>query len=120
MDRVRFITHKGANILLLDASQCQAGDIFSLMTRAKAIIASQARGTLLTLTDVTGAQVNDMIKQQVKSFTLHNKPYVKAAAIVGVEGINKVLLDAVEISSKRQFQIFESLDQAKDWLADQK
>jgi len=120
MDRIRFISHKGVDILLLDFSGCQVMEIFPLFTRAKAVIASRPRGSLLTLADVTGTQVNDTISHQVKSFTIHNKPYVKASAVVGAEGIKKVMLGKVEIASKREFPEFETLDQAKDWLVEQK
>ena len=120
MDRVRFINHKGIEILLLDFSGCQAMEIFPIFNSAKSMISSRPHSSLLTLADVTGTQVNDTISQQVRSFTIHNKPYVKASAVVGVEGIKKVILGKVEIASKREFREFDTLEQAKDWLVEQK
>ena len=120
MERIRFITHKGAEILLLDCSDCKATDIFPLIARAKMLIASRPKGSLLALTDATGAEVNDALAQQVKAFSLDNKPYVKASAIVGVEGVKQIVLDSVELASRREFRTFPSLEEAKDWLAAQK
>lgn len=120
MERVKFIHHKGAEILLLDFSHSQVLEIFPLLAGARNRIASRPHNSVLTLTNVTGTQVNDSITQQIKTFTLHNKPYVKAAAVVGAEGIKKVILGNVEFASRREFQVFETIEQAKDWLAEQK
>ena len=120
MERIRFIQHKGAEILYIDFSECQVTEIFPLIAQAKAVIASRPRQSLLTLTDVTNTQHNDAVNQQMKSYTAHNKPYVKAAAVVGVEGLKKIVLDTIVLISKRQIQLFDTVEQAKDWLAEQK
>jgi len=120
MERIRFISHKGTEILLLDCSGCKAVELFPIIARARTLIASRPKGSLRTLTDVTGAEVNDALAQQVKAFSLHNKPYVKAAAVVGIEGVKQIILNSVELASRREFQVFDAVDAAKDWLAEQK
>jgi hypothetical protein len=120
MERIRFIQHKGAEILYIDFSECQVAELFPLFAQAKAMIASRPRQSLLTLTNVTNAQHNDAANQQMKSYTAHNKPYVKAAAVVGIEGLKKILLDTIVLISKRQIHPFDTIEQAKDWLAEQK
>jgi len=120
MERIKFINHKGAEILLLDFSNCTVQELYPLFVQAKAVITAQPRGSVLTLTDVTNAQVNDTITQQVKTYTIQNKPFVKASAVVGALGMLKVILGTVEFASKREFREFETLEQAKDWLAEQK
>ena len=120
MERIRFIQHKGAEILYIDFSGCQAAEIFPLVSQAKAIIALRPPQSLLTLTNVTNTQQNEAANQQMKSYTAHNKPYVKAAAVVGVEGLKKIVLDTIVLMSKRQIHPFETIEQAKDWLAEQK
>jgi hypothetical protein len=59
---------------------------------------------------------DDRVTQQMKEFTTHNKPYVRAAAVVGVEGVKKIILNAVMLFSKRKFHTFDSIDSAKAWL----
>jgi len=120
MERIRFIQHKGTEILYLDFSGCQAAEVFPLIAQAKTVIASRPPLSLLTLTDVTDTQQNDAVNQQMKIYTAHNKPYVKAAAVVGVEGFKKILLDTIVRISKRQIHPFDTIEQAKDWLAEQK
>lgn len=120
MERIKFIQHKGAEILYLDFSGCHVAEIFPLIAHAKTVIASRPPQSLLTLTNVTGTQQNEAVNQQFKIFTAHNKAYVKAAAAVGIDGLKKTVLDTIERIEKRQIHPFETVEQAKDWLAEQK
>ena len=66
---------------------------------------------------MTNARFNDEVSNGLKEFTAHNRPYVKAAAIVGITGLKRILFDAVMAFSKRNIETFDNLDQAKRWLA---
>ena len=55
----------------------------------------------------------------MKDLTTHNKPYVKASAVVGVDGLKKVVFNAVQTVSGRHLSSFETADQAKAWLVSQ-
>ncbi len=119
MERVRFIRHNHKEILFLDFSECKAAGVFPLMEKAKAVIASQAERSLLTFTDVTNMRFDDTLNQRMKEFTAQNKPFVKAAAAVGVTGITKILFEAIMLFSKRKLHAFETIEQAKAWLSAQ-
>jgi len=45
-----------------------------------------------------------------------NKPYVVAAAVVGVTGLKQIIYNAVMKFSGRKLTAFDSLAEAKDWL----
>ena len=119
MERVQFIHHKGKVILHLDFSDCKADEVLAVIAQAKSVIATQRPGSVLTLTDVTSAGFNSTVSEAMKQFVQHNKPYVAAAAVVGVTGLKQIILNAVMKFSGRHFHAFNSLDQAKDWLARQ-
>jgi hypothetical protein len=53
----------------------------------------------------------------MKEFAAHNKPYVKASTVVGITGLKKIIYDAVLMFSKRNISTFDSIDPAKEWLA---
>ncbi len=119
MERVQFIRHNGAEILFLDFSECKAGDVLLVIDKATPVITARPEKSLFTLSDVTNARFDDTVTHRMKEFTAHNKPFVKAAAVVGITGLKKILFEAVMMFSKRKIHAFETIEQAKDWLAAQ-
>jgi hypothetical protein len=119
MSRVQFITHKGKKILYFDLSSCKIAEISAVVAEAKRAVGSQPPGSVLALTNVTETELSKDSSAVIKDFTAHNKPFVKASAVVGVEGLRKVIYNAAMAFSGRQISAFTTLDQAKDWLAAQ-
>jgi len=119
MERVRFIDHQGKKILHLDFSHCKAAEVLQVIDQAKAVIVTQPPKSVMTLTDVTGTGFNSDVSESMKAFVNHNKPYVAAAAVVGVTGLKQIIFNAVVRFSGRKLSAFDTLDRAKDWLAAQ-
>lgn len=120
MGRITRIEHQGKPILLLDFSGLRDGEEFTrVVAEAKAYIASQPPSSVRSLFDATGAVYNAAVMAELKSFTAHNKPYVKASAVVGVEGILSIALMAVSKFSRRSFHLCKDRASALDWLAAQ-
>ena len=117
-DKVRFIQHEGKKILHLDFSRSRAEDVLVTISTAKKVIAMQPERSLLTLTDVTDARFNDAVAQELKAFTAHNRPYVRAAAVVGVTGLKRIIFEAVIAFSGRKLSTFDNLEKAKQWLTE--
>jgi hypothetical protein len=119
MERIRFIEHRGKTILHLDLTQAKPDDILRLIDRAKPVIAAQPPQSVRTLTDVTDLKFNTTASEALKAFVAHNKPFVKAAAVVGVTGLKQIIYNAVVKFSGRNLVAFDTSSQAKDWLATQ-
>jgi hypothetical protein len=68
------------------------------------------------LTYVRNARFDRKVTQALKEYTHQNKPYVRAAAVVGMSGLMQVILHAIIVFTRRRFATFDSLDEAKDWL----
>jgi len=119
MARVEFVTHQGKRILLIDLSQIKPEEGLPIIAEAKKLVGSHAPMSVLTMTDVTNAHYEMTLVQALKALSQHNKPNVKAASVVGIEGLMKVILTGVEKFSGRKFSIFSSRDEAKDWLVKQ-
>ncbi len=73
---------------------------------------------MLTLTIAGGSSFSGETISKLKELARDNTPYVKAGAIVGVTGLYKVVFNAVAIFSKRRFYLFDTIDEAMDFLAD--
>lgn len=116
MERVRFIQHQWRQILIIDFSYCTVQEALVTMDEARKIIRIQPEETLLILTDVTEGKYNMDVIESLKEFTAGNKPYVKASAVVGLDGLKKAIYNMVVIFSKRKIPVFSDAQEAKDWL----
>jgi hypothetical protein len=119
MERVRFITHKGKRILYVDFSNCKSAEAIALLDQARPVFASQPLGSVLALDNVTNTGFSPEGVKALGEFVLHNKPYVRAAALFGATDMLKVILNGTERKSNRSFPIFDTEEEAKDWLVEQ-
>lgn len=119
MERVSFVNHGGKEILLLDFSHMKAAEAIAMIEHARGVISSRPENSLLTLTDVTDIRFNDDLSRVMKEFTAHNKPYVRAAAVVGVTGLKRIIYNAVIAFSRRNITTFDDREAAKRWLTEQ-
>ena len=119
MGRVQMVAHKGKQIVYLDFSGCKVAELHPIIEEAKRMIASQPKESALVLSNVTDTEISRDTSALMKDFTTHNKPYVKASAIIGVDGLKKIIYNAVQAVSGRHISSFATLDLAKDWLISQ-
>lgn len=115
-ERVKFIEHQRKEILLLDFSDSNPDEVLKIIEHAKQVIRKKPEQSVLTLTDVTNARFNEKVGEGMKEFTVHNKPYVRAGAVVGVTGLKKIIFRAVMAFSQRKLEAFDDREEAKLWL----
>jgi hypothetical protein len=116
-EKIKFIHHKGKQILYIDFSNCSPQEMLSHMQQAQRLISTQPKNSVFTLTDVTNAHYDRKVSAALKEYTNANKPFVKAAAVVGISGLKEVILNAIIFFTRRSFSLFENLEDAKEWLA---
>jgi hypothetical protein len=57
------------------------------------------------------------MNQDLKDLAAGNKPHVRLSAISGLSPLQRVVLNTVKIFTRREFHLFDSKDQALDFLA---
>ncbi len=119
MDRAAFTNHKGKRILLIDLTGLQPGDFAPIIAQVEKLVSQEPRSSLLTLTDASKSRFDIPTVQALKNLSANNKPYVKAAAVVGIEGPLGILMDGLEKFSGRVFSRCGTREQAMDWLVQQ-
>ena len=120
MPDVTFIDHRGKRILLMDISDQHDPDAsIALGRRALEVITAQPEGSLLLLTDVSGARFNTGATAFMKEYSSVITPYVHASAIVGVGGIMRVILSTLVRVSGREIRVCGTRQEALDWLVQQ-
>ncbi len=122
MSRTRFIEHQGSRVLLFDyAGIRDTAEAKREIAESVRVVATQRpEKSLLVMTDVTDARYDSEVVQALKQLAAHNTPYVKASAVVGVRGLQKVVYQAVVWFSKRNLQLFDTREAALAWLAQQR
>ena len=113
---VGFISHKGKEVLLVDFSNCTPEEVKSVADEARRIITAQLQNSVLVLADFTGAQFSRDAVTRSKEVTTYDRPYVKRAAWVHTESLPRVFYDAIKAFSQREFPIFETYEEALEFL----
>ena len=120
MPKIDFIEHRQKKILFFDIRDNPDSEIsMRIGDQAKAIIMAQPPKSVLLLTDVTRAHYTPEATDYMKEYSSQITPYVKASAMVGVSGIRNIIFKALIRVSGRNIKLFDDLEKAKDWLAEQ-
>lgn len=117
MERSKFINHKGREIYILDCSDCKPEEISAIIGECARQVQVRPEGSVRTLTIAGGGRFDNNVLQQLKELTQGNAPYVNRAAVVGITGLYKVVMNTIKMFSKREFHLFDSVEEAKDFLA---
>lgn len=112
-----FIQHQGTPIYLIDLEGLDTEQVLALLPQAAREIRAQPERSVRTLTHVKGVKLEPRVNEAMKQLAAGNRPHVKAAAICGLTPAQKVVLTAVKLVTRRDFSIFDSVEQAKAHLA---
>lgn len=117
--RVSFIIHKGVEILHINWSGAQPADILESMADARRTIATRRPASVRTLTTVDGAHMDRAVTDALKDYVAHNKPYVLAGAVVGLNDLKMIAFNFVNRVTGRTLRAMDNVESAKEWLAAQ-
>jgi hypothetical protein len=117
MPEVSFISYKGLRILYEDFSNGKPDDILPSIEKAKAVIASQPKKSVLALVNVKGAGFDMSVTAALKEFVKGNEPYMKCAAVYGVEGLKEVIFKSIlAFTGRKNLVLCKTLEEGKDFL----
>jgi len=115
-ERLRFIKHKDHAIYLIDFTHCAEKELLLLLDLIRADIARHQPGSLLVLTDFTGAEIDKKVATRIKEVLVLDKPYVKRSAWVGTESLPQVFYEHFKNFSQRDLPVFKTREEAMEWL----
>ena len=113
--RAKWIDYKGKEILLNDYTNLQ-GDYVEIIEALTSYILNSGKKEILLLIDLNDSYTNKVV---VNGFTEAGKrvrPVVIRTAVLGITGIKKVLLNAVNKLSSIDANPFSTEEDAKEWL----
>lgn len=118
-NRTRFLDNAGQRIILLgfEGIHDEATGLAVVAEAREFIGRLRPDGSHFTLTDVTRTTYNRKIVEAFKELSLHNRPYVKAAAIVSDSALHRAAISMIAVISRRKLEVFDTRTAALAWLA---
>ena len=115
-ERIRFVEHQGKRILFVDLSKCSAKEVEKISRIVPDFVTVQPRGSVLILTDFTGATFDHEALRTMKESAVFDKPFVKKSALIGTDSLPEKFYEQIKSFSGRELPIFASREEALAWL----
>jgi hypothetical protein len=117
MGRVTSIPYLGKQILQIDFNGCVPGKYAPIIQEAMSALARQPRGSVLALTLLQNVRFDPGTAIEMERFARQAQPFLRANALVGIEGLKKVVFMGVKPLYRTPVELFDALEPAKQWLA---
>ena len=115
-----WMDYKGKRILYMKISSETTQELRERIGNIKPVVTKEPPNSILCIADVTNGKFNAEMTEMLKQFTKHNEPYIKMTALIGVEGLKKVIYSGVLLFTGRKNLILKNTKQeALDWLVEQ-
>lgn len=118
MKSYEWIQHRGKKILYMKIASQTIEELKERIDNIVPVVAKEPSKSILCICDVLNGKFNPEMTQMLKDFTRHNEPYMKMTVVLGVEGLRKIIFNAVLTSNKHQNLMMKKTKQeALDYLA---
>jgi bifunctional ADP-heptose synthase (sugar kinase/adenylyltransferase) len=94
-DHIRLISHQRKQILLIDLSNCSAAEVGKVFRAVSEFVTTRPRGSVLILSDFTGASLDPEAVRIIKETAVFDKTYVKKSAWTGTENLPREFAEGV-------------------------
>jgi hypothetical protein len=121
MSRIEEFVQDGKNFIYLDLSGFLTNDEFvKLIEESKPVIEKYADHSLYTITNIEAVKFDTKTKKIVAEWMEHNKPYVKYGAVIGMDSIKKIMVNAIfALSGRKNMTSASTKEDAIAWLVRQ-
>ena len=99
-NRIRFISHKGKKILLVDASNCSAEELVELLPLVPARVTAEPADRSSFWQILPASKVRQEEPGAIKPALVLDRPYLKRSAWVGTENLPKVFYEHLKNRSR--------------------
>ena len=119
--RIEEFTQDGKNFIYLNLSEFKTNDEFTAFTGvAKETIAKHAENSVFTITNIKDVWFDSETKRIIAEWMKFNKPYVKYGAVMGFDGIKRMIVNAIfKLSGRTNMTFVSDKEQAIEWLLKQ-
>jgi hypothetical protein len=120
--RIEEFTRDGKNFVFMDLSKFKdVNDFKTVIEPSKAVISKHPPASLYTITDINGVSFDSEVKKTVTAWMEGNKAYVKYGAVIGVDGVKKIVVNSIfALSGRKNMHCVSTKEEAIAWLLRQK
>ena len=115
-DRIRFIEHRGKQVLLVDCSHYSAEELKKMLQLVPSYVTAEPKGSVLLMADFTGAHFDRPAIEQLKQDVVFDRPHLKRSAWVGTDTLPHIFYEHLKTFSQRDLPTFKTREEALDWL----
>ncbi len=117
MSRVQQLTYNGKQVFYMDFSGIKSeNEIVALINECKTHIRSKTPKSVYSLTNIRDMHFSGSIKDHFSDFVKGNKDYIKASAVIGVDGLKQIVFNGLMKLTGRDLRSFNDKESALEWL----
>jgi len=118
MKRIEEFTRDGKNFIYFDLSGIKSNDEYmKVIEDSRQRVSKYDENSLYTITNIEGVRYDTTTKKVVAEWMAQNKPYVKYGVCIGVDGIKRIMLNAIfALSGRKNMELALSKDLAIELL----
>ena len=118
-DRVRYITHRGCRILLVDYTGCTAAEFVTICDLVPSYVTPEPEHSVLLLADFSNAQIDREALEHLKIATVFDRPHLKRSAWVITRSFPKAFYENLKAFSVRELPTFQTREHAMNYLVEE-
>jgi hypothetical protein len=118
MSRIEEFVRDGKTFIYFDLSGFKTNDEFiQLIEESKPVVEKHAERSLYTITNIESVKFDTKTKKIVAEWMGHNKPYVRYGAVIGMDSIKKIMVNAIfSLSGRKNMTSASTKEEAVTWL----
>ena len=121
MANYEWIQTDDTKILFMRVASEDAEELKAKIDEFISVIHDQPENSLLSISDVTGGHFDKKMKAMLKDFVKQNEPYIKMSVIIGLQGLQMVVYNAVlKATGRTNLVLKNSKEEAVAFLSGQK
>jgi len=121
-NRIEEFVVNGNNFIHFDLSEFKVNSEYKeFIEVAKKYMVKYAEQSLFTITNIRNVKFNSETKRIVAEWMVYNKPYVKYGAVVGFDGIKRMVVNTIlKMGGRKNMTFSSNREHAIEWLLKQK
>ncbi|MDR2053119.1 MAG: hypothetical protein LBP80_06875 [Treponema sp.] len=119
-DRIEQFEYEGKKFIYYDLSNFKSnGQFREFIEHAKKDIQQYpGNGSLFSITNIEGVIYDTETKKIVAEWMDFNRPYIRHGAVIGLDGIKRIMVNSIlKMSGRNNMKFFRARDEAAKWLA---